>query len=121
MKRRLPQSALTRSTDGDSDRVEYGTLFDPTPNLHAGQSALGRHPSGASAHERQFFRMMQSPPAAFNPLHNLAAFSAAAKGPTSELTFRPNAYRESMGEHPDPAGMGVEVVGIRWLQSSSQF
>ena len=54
MKKRLPQSALTRSTDGGSDRVEYGTLFDPTPNLDkgwplvvqigAGQSAFGAAP-----------------------------------------------------------------------------
>ena len=32
--------------------------------------------------DRQFFWMMQLPPAAFNPLHNFAAFSADAKGPT---------------------------------------
>jgi hypothetical protein len=32
--------------------------------------------------ERQFFWMMQLPPAAFNPLQNLAALSADAKGPT---------------------------------------
>jgi D-proline reductase (dithiol) PrdB len=63
------------------------TLAEDAPEIlsrvHEGSPRSGRHPSGASAHERQFFRMMQSPPAAFNPLHNFAAFSADAKGPTS--------------------------------------
>ena len=36
MKRRPPQSALTRSTDGGSDRVEHGVQFDPTPMLDNG-------------------------------------------------------------------------------------
>ena len=31
VKRRPPQSALTRSTDGGSDRLEHGDQFDPTP------------------------------------------------------------------------------------------
>ena len=44
LKRRRQQPALARSIDGDSDRVEYGTLFDPTPNLDAGQSAFGAAP-----------------------------------------------------------------------------
>ena len=35
-----------------------------------------------AATRSQFFKMMQSPPADFNPLHNFAAFSADAKGPT---------------------------------------
>ena len=54
LKRRRQQPALARSIDGDSDRVEYGTFFDPTPNLDkgwplvvqigAGQSAFGAAP-----------------------------------------------------------------------------
>ena len=36
VKRRPPQSALMRSTDGASDRVEHGDQFDPTPSLDKG-------------------------------------------------------------------------------------
>jgi hypothetical protein len=32
--------------------------------------------------KRQFFWIMQSRPGAFSPLHDFAAFSADAKGPT---------------------------------------
>jgi hypothetical protein len=32
-KKRPPQSVLTRSTDGDSGRLEHGDRFDPTPML----------------------------------------------------------------------------------------
>jgi hypothetical protein len=51
--------------------------------IGAGQSAFEAAAIRRVSPERQFFRMMQSPPAAFNPLHNFAAFSADAKGPTS--------------------------------------
>ena len=42
--------------------------------------AKRRHAQGW---ESQFFRMMQSPPAALIPLHKFAAFPADANGPTS--------------------------------------
>jgi hypothetical protein len=44
------------------------------------EAALPAAPGGcAPAGKSQFFWMMQSPPAAFIPLHNLAAFSADAR------------------------------------------
>jgi hypothetical protein len=81
------RSQLSREAlRGVRGRLEYGTLFDPTPlvvQIGAGQSAFEAAAIRRVSPERQFFRMMQSPPAAFNPLHNFAAFSADAKGPTS--------------------------------------
>jgi hypothetical protein len=47
--------------------------------------------------ERQFFRMLQSPPAAFNPLHNFAAFSADAKD-QQEPDSRCPRHRDRRGE-----------------------
>ena len=41
MKRRPPRSALTRSTDGGSDRVEYGDQFDPAGTLDRPGGHLG--------------------------------------------------------------------------------
>ena len=76
-------AGFTRSPDTVRIECSARPFFTPSPSSTPGSPRSGRHPSGASAHERQFFRMMQSPPAAFNPLHNFAAFSADAKGPTS--------------------------------------
>jgi hypothetical protein len=58
------------------------TLLDtvPGPTL---PGAAARNDVHAQAHDSQFFWMMQSPPAAFSPLHIFAAFSADAKGPTT--------------------------------------
>jgi len=40
-KRRPPQSALARSTDGTSDRLEKRDQFDPTPTLDRPGGSLG--------------------------------------------------------------------------------
>ena len=81
--RRENEPCGNRSTPSFSDRAAQASFWPL-----AGHVLGWRIPTSSmrcalrKRADRQFFWMMQLPPAAFNPLHNFAAFSADAKGPT---------------------------------------
>ena len=60
--------------------MQHGTLFDPTPNPDAGQSAFGAAPIRCVSPRMSCFWIMQSTPAAFSPLHNLFRLFCRSQG-----------------------------------------
>ena len=80
---RSPAQAANCRRCRDAAECNHGDppLPPPPKNWPLSSTRRATALAGAPTAKRQFFWMTQSPPAAFSPRHDLAAFSADANGP----------------------------------------